>query len=66
MSSLQRYCTVSGTLFAVVALIQIGRAVTGLSIEVNDWLVPRTLSLLAGGGAAALSFRAWHLRGKVN
>jgi hypothetical protein len=66
MTSLQRYCTVSGTVFAAVALIQLGRAATGFPIEVNEWLVPRALSLLAGCAAAALSFWAWRLRGKAN
>ena len=66
MNSLQRYCTVSGTLFAVVALVQLGRAAAGFPIEVNEWLVPRTLSLLAGCGAAALSVWAWRLRGRAN
>ena len=66
MTSLQRYCTVSGTLFALVALAQIFRAASGFPIVVNEWMVPRTFSLLAGLGAAALSVWAWRLRGRAN
>jgi len=66
MTSLQRYCTVTGMLFALVALLQIFRAASGFPIEVNAWMVPRVLSLLAGLGAAMLSFWAWHLRSRAN
>jgi len=54
------YCTVSGLLFALVALAHLIRIVTGMSVQVDDYPVPMLVSWIALIVPAALA--AWAFR----
>lgn len=54
------YCTVSGVLFALVALAHLLRIVGGISIQVDDYAVPMLFSwigFIVPAGLAAWAFR---------
>lgn len=56
----QSYCAVSGALFTLVALAHLLRIVYGMSIQVDDYVVPMTVSwvgLLVPAGLAFWAFR---------
>jgi hypothetical protein len=65
MTTPRNYLLVSGTIFGLVALLQFGRAIVGLPVMIDAWLVPRAASLLLGGGAAAMSVWAFVLRQRM-
>lgn len=63
MTSLSRYLTISATVFAVVSVAHIARAIEQWPLQVGPIAVPVDLSWAAGIATAALS--AWgflHLR----
>ncbi|MDH3304789.1 MAG: hypothetical protein OEM50_03910 [Gammaproteobacteria bacterium] len=56
----KQYCVVSGTLFALVALAHLLRIVYGMSIQVDDYVVPMLVSwvaLIIPGALAVWAFR---------
>ena len=55
-----RYEWVSGTLFALIAVAQLGRAVLGLPAEVGGNAIPIWLSYVAFAVTAALA--VWAMR----
>jgi hypothetical protein len=57
MTSRQRYLVISGTVFAVVALAHLTRAIEGWPITIGPWSVPLNLSWLGAIATGALS--AW-------
>lgn len=61
MTGTDRYLTISGTAFAVVALAHVVRALEQWAIVIGPWGVPIGLSWIAAGGAAALSIWAFAL-----
>jgi len=63
MTSLSRYLTISATVFAVVAIAHIVRAIAQWPIQIGHVDVPVALSWPAGIVAAALSIWGFlHLR----
>jgi len=57
MSSQKRYLVISATVFAVVAIAHLTRAIQGWPITISTWSVPLDLSWLGAIAAGALS--AW-------
>ena len=58
--SARTYCTVSGVVFAVVAIAHLVRAVQGMPVMVGTWPAPTAISWLAvvvAGGLALWGFR---------
>lgn len=55
----RRYCTVSGVVFAIVALLHFWRYVLGLPLQIGAWEVSRSLSLVAALGAGLLAVWAF-------
>ena len=56
----KQYCIVSGTLFALVALAHLLRIVYGMSVQIDEYLVPMLVSwiaLIVPGALAAWAFR---------
>ena len=56
----KNYCVVSGVLFSLVAIAHLLRIVYGMSIQVDEYLVPMFVSwigLLVQAGLAFWSFR---------
>ena len=56
----REYCVVSGTLFALVALAHLLRIVYGMSVQVNEYMVPMLLSwvgFVVPGVLAVWAFR---------
>ncbi len=63
MTSLSRYLTISATVFAVVAVAHIARAIAQWPIQIGPTTVPIELSWPAGIVAGALSLWGFlHLR----
>jgi hypothetical protein len=58
MSSRQRYLVISATVFAVVAVAHLVRAVQQWPIAIGPWNVPVDLSWLGAVAAGALSLWA--------
>lgn len=56
----KNYCTISGTLFALVALAHLLRIVYGMSVHVDDYSVPMLISWIGLVVPAALA--AWAFR----
>lgn len=56
----RKYCTISGLVFALVALLQAWRFVLDLPLQVGIWEVPRSLSGIAAVGAGVLA--VWGIR----
>lgn len=56
----QKYCVVSGVLFALVALAHLLRIVYGMSIQVDDVVVPMMVSWI--GFIVPASLAAWAFR----
>ncbi len=54
------YCTVSGVVFVLVALAHLLRVVAGMSVQIDDYVVPMYISWVAFVLAAALA--AWAFR----
>ncbi len=65
MSSVRNYLLISGAIFGLIALLQLGRAILGLPLMLDAWLVPRAASVLLGGVAAAMSGWAFALRQRL-
>lgn len=55
----QRYCSVSGVVFAIVALLHFWRYVLGLPLQIGAWEVSGSLSLVAALGAGLLAVWAF-------
>lgn len=55
------YCTVSGILFALVALAHLLRIINGMAIQVDDYAVPMAVSWIGFIVPAALAFWAFRL-----
>ena len=53
------YCTTSAIVFTLVALMHLWRVVLDLPMTLGAWNVPRSLSVLAAIGAAALALWAF-------
>lgn len=56
----KQYCVVSGTLFALVALAHLLRIVYGMSVQIDDYVVPMLVSwiaLIIPGALAVWAFR---------
>lgn len=56
----KQYCVVSGTLFALIALAHLLRIVYGMSVQVDDYVVPMLVSwvaLIIPGALAVWAFR---------
>jgi len=56
----KEYCVVSGTLFALVALAHLLRIVYGMSVQVDEYVVPMLVSwiaLIVPAGLAVWAFR---------
>ena len=54
------YCVVSGLIFTLVALVHLLRLLYGLSIQVDDAVIPMTVSLvglIVSSGLAIWAFR---------
>jgi hypothetical protein len=58
------YCVVSGTVFAVVALVHLVRALAGWPITIDGWTVPVALSWPAALVAGALAIAAFTARAR--
>jgi hypothetical protein len=61
MTQTDRYLTISGTAFAVVALAHVVRALEQWSIVIGPWPVPIALSWMAAVATAGLSGWAFSL-----
>ncbi len=48
--------SIAMVIFALVALVQMYRALTGLSLELGDYSLPSWFSVIAGIGALLMSF----------
>ena len=57
----REYCTVSGVLFSLVALAHLLRIVYGISIEVDDFVVPMFVSWVGFIVPAALGYWAFRI-----
>jgi len=57
----QKYCVVSGALFALVALAHLLRIVYGMSIQVDEFVVPMLVSWIGFIVPAALAVWAFRL-----
>ena len=56
----KQYCIVSGTLFALVALAHLLRIVYGMSVQIDEYVVPMLVSwiaLIVPGALAVWAFR---------
>jgi hypothetical protein len=56
----KNYCTISGTLFALVALAHLLRIIYGMSVQVDNYAVPMLASwigLVVPAGLAIWAFR---------
>jgi len=56
----RRYCLISGVLFSLVALAHLLRIVYGMSIQVDEYVVPMIVSwigLVVPAGLAVWAFR---------
>lgn len=58
----KQYCIVSGTLFALVALAHLLRIVYGMSVQVDDYVVPMLVSWVGLIVPGALAFWAFRIR----
>lgn len=56
------YHVVSALVFAVVALVQLYRAIVGLPVGIGDFQVPLTFSWCAAVVAGALAVWGWRVR----
>jgi hypothetical protein len=57
----RKYCVVSGALFTLVALAHLLRIVYGMSIQVDEYVVPMFFSWVGFVLPAALSFWAFRI-----
>lgn len=55
----RNYCLVSGFVFTVVALMHIWRFVLDLPLQIGEWHVSRSLSLIGAIGAGILALWAF-------
>jgi hypothetical protein len=55
----RRYCTISGVLFSLIALAHLLRIVCGISIQVDDFVVPMFVSWIGLAVPAGLAFWAF-------
>ena len=53
------YCTVSGVVFVLVALMHLWRYVLDLPLQIGSWQVSRSLSLVGALGAGLLAVWAF-------
>lgn len=53
------YCTTSAIVFTLVALLHLWRVALDLPMTLGAWNIPRSLSVLAGVGAAGLAIWAF-------
>jgi hypothetical protein len=57
----RRYCTISGVLFSLVALAHLLRIVYGMSIQVDEYVVPMFVSWIGLAVPAGLTFWAFRI-----
>ena len=57
----QKYCVVSGVLFALVALAHLLRIVYGMSVQVDDFVVPMLASWIGFIVPASLAVGAFRV-----
>ena len=57
----KNYCVVSGVLFSLVAVAHLLRIVYGMSIQVDDYVVPMLVSWVALIVPAGLAFWAFRI-----
>lgn len=57
--STSKYCVVSGVVFTLVALMHIWRFVLDLPLQIGNWHVSRSLSLIGALGAGILAMWAF-------
>ena len=63
MTQTDRYLTISASVFAVVAIAHVVRAIEQWTIVIGPWTVPIALSWVAAVAAAGLSGWAFSLLG---
>ena len=56
----KRYCIVSGTMFALIAMSHLIRLLLGSTVHIGDWLLPGWTSLI--GLLVAGAFSVWAFR----
>jgi len=59
--SIQQYCAVSGTLFALVALAHLLRLILALPVEVDGIIVPQQVSWVGTVVPGVLAYHAFRL-----
>lgn len=57
----KKYCLLSGVLFALVALAHLIRIINGMSVQVDDYLVPMSVSWIGTVVPAALAVWAFQI-----
>lgn len=57
----KNYCLVSGVLFALVALAHLLRVINGMSVQVDDYLVPMSVSWIGTVVPAVLAVWAFRI-----
>lgn len=57
--TLKSYCTLAATVFALIALLQLARAVLGWPVTISGYSVPLWASWIAFIVAGALSVIGW-------
>ena len=61
-ASARGFTTVAATVFSIVALLQLARAVSGIPIEINHWPLPVAASWGAAIVIGALAVWGWRVR----
>jgi len=62
----KNYCAVSGVLFALVALAHLSRVTYGMSIQVDEYVVPMFVSWVGFVVPAGLAFWAFRINRESN
>lgn len=57
----KKYCMVSGTLFALVALAHLLRVLYSMPVQVDDYAIPMWVSWVATAVPGALAFWAFRI-----
>ena len=57
----RRYCTISGVLFSLVALAHLLRIVYGMTIQIDEYVVPMFVSWIALAVPAGLAVWAFRI-----
>lgn len=59
--SVKQYCIVTGVLFALISLVHLLRIVNGISVQVDQYMVPMSFSWVGFIVPGALAFLAFRL-----